>query len=76
MLVALAVIVEVMAVGMQDVEMRLRPCDGDGEQPPLSSIPAADSVARSDGMLALAACRTKTDSHSSPLAEWMVLRMR
>ena len=35
MLVALAVIVEVVAVGIQDVEVGLRPCEGDVEQSPL-----------------------------------------
>ena len=34
MLVALAVIVEVVAMGMQDVEVGLRPCEGDVEQSP------------------------------------------
>ena len=40
-----------------------------------SSTSASDSVAKSDGMLPSAACRTKTNSHSSPFAEWMALRV-
>ena len=34
MLVALAVIVEVVAMGMKNVEVGLRPCEGDVEQSP------------------------------------------
>ena len=35
MLVALAVIVDVVAMRRQDVEVALRPCEGDVEQSPL-----------------------------------------
>lgn len=35
MLVALAVVVKVLAMGMQNVEVGLRPREGDIEQPPL-----------------------------------------
>ncbi len=51
MLVALAVIVEVVAVGMPDVQVGLRPCERDVEQSPLRFDFGVGFSARSDGML-------------------------
>jgi hypothetical protein len=64
------------AMRRDQVQRVLGPRQGDIEQSTLFLVSAVVPVPRSDGMQLSTTLRTNTDSHSWPMAEWTVERIR